>query len=208
MTDDPKPDGRHARRSRNRLKIVHAFKELVREGRSSPTASDVAGRAQVGVRTVYRCFDDMAALYQEVIQVLHDEFVPRARLDLDTPDRRLRLDRLLERREQMFSDLEPFLLASEMKRHVYQGLADDYAFLLTMERDRLAFVVNPDRTLTESVFEALNAVTSFSFWRRLRIEQKLDRDAAGQAMASAARALLGAQTALPPVPSEYQVNEL
>ena len=49
-------DGRKARRARSRLKIVHAFKDLVREGAAAPSATDVADKAGVGLRTVYRCF--------------------------------------------------------------------------------------------------------------------------------------------------------
>lgn len=204
MTTD---DGRRARRSKNRSKIIHAFKELVRDGQAPPTAKDVALRAGVGLRTVYRCFDDMGSLYKELVQILHAEFLPRAALDLDTGDRALRLERLLTNRGDVFSDMEPFLLASEIKRHVYETLAEDYAYLLTMERDRLDFVVNPDGVLPAEMVEALNAVTGFSFWRRLRIEQGLDREMAGRVMGRTAHAILATQPDLPPVPSEFRVCE-
>ncbi len=200
-------DGRHARRSKNRSKIIHAFKELVRDGQASPTAKEVALRAGVGLRTVYRCFDDMGSLYQELVQDLHGEFLPRAALDLDTGDRALRLERLLTNRSAVFGDMEPFLLASEVKRHVYKTLAEDYAYLLTMERERLAFVVNPDETLPIEMVEALNAVTGFSFWRRLRIEQGLDREMAGRVMSRTAHAILASQRDLPPVPSQFRLSE-
>lgn len=201
-------DGRHARRSKNRSKIIHAFKELVRDGQTSPTAKDVALRAGVGLRTVYRCFDDMGSLYKELIQDLHGEFLPRAALDLDTGDRAVRLERLVTNRGAVFGDMEPFLLASEVKRHVYKALTEDYAYLLTMERDRLAFVVNPDEVLPAETLEALNAVTGFSFWRRLRIEQDLDRETAGRVMSRTAHAVLASQRDLPPVPSKFRVREI
>lgn len=207
MADATTDDGRHARRSKNRSRIIHAFKELVREGQASPTAKDVALRAGVGLRTVYRCFDDMGSLYKELVQELHGEFLPRASLDLDTGDRALRLERLLANRGAVFGDMEPFLLASEVKRHVYKTLAEDYAYLLTMERDRLTFVVNPDDVLSAEIIEALNAVTGFSFWRRLRMEQGLDREMAGRVMNRSAHAILASQGDLPPVPPEFRVRE-
>lgn len=189
-------DGRKARRARSRLKIVHAFKELVREGVAAPSAAAVAAKAGVGLRTVYRCFEDMGTLYQELIAVLHDEFQPRTLPDLDTEDRAIRLSQLLANRTAVFSDLEPFLLASEAKRHAYKALDDDYGYLLRLERERLQAVINPDNHLPGELFEALHGVTSFSFWRRLRVEQDLSQDQAGRVMARAATSLL--TTSAPP----------
>ena len=40
--------------------------ELVREGRMAPTAEEVAKRAEVGLRTVFRRFKDMESLYAEM----------------------------------------------------------------------------------------------------------------------------------------------
>lgn len=49
-----------------RQKIVDAFTGLVVEGQLTPTAEQVARRADVGLRTVFRHFDDMDALYREI----------------------------------------------------------------------------------------------------------------------------------------------
>ena len=181
-------DGRRARRSQSRLKIVHAFKDLLRDGVVAPSAAEVAAKAGVGLRTVYRCFEDMGALYRELISVLHAEFRPRTLPDLDTDDRAQRLSYLLANRIAVFSDLEPFLLASEAKRHAYKALEDDYSYLLHLERERLQAVVNPDNGLPTELFDALHAVTSF--WRRLRVEQGLAVDQAGRVMSRTANALL------------------
>ena len=191
-------DGRKARRARSRLKIVHAFKELVRDGVAAPGAAEVADKAGVGLRTVYRCFEDMGTLYRELTTVLHDEFQPRTRLDIDTDNRAERLSQILANRTAIYADLEPFLLASEAKRHVYKALDDDYVYLLRLERERLQAVINPDNHLSSELFEALHAVTSFSFWRRLRVEQDLSRNLAGLIMTRTAMALLTSAT-LPPI---------
>lgn len=196
MLDETGKDGRRARRSASRVKIVEALKELVREGQISPGAPDVAQRAGVGLRTVYRCFEDMEALYREMIAVLHEEFLPRVITCLDTTDRVTRLDQVTANRAELFSDMEPFLLASEHQRHVYDTLAGDYAFLVRIERDKLRELINPDGALEADTFEALNAVTGFVFWRRLRVEQGLSKPAAARIMSNTARAILAASTAV------------
>ena len=185
-------DGRRARRSANRDKIVAAFLDLVRAGVSEPGAHAIAHKAGVSPRTVFRCFEDMEALYRELTAAMRAEFLPRAKLDLNTTDRAERLERLLKNRISMFGDMEPFRFASERYRHRYASLADDSAFLVKMERERLTIVMNPDGALDPDHFEALHAAASFDSWRRLRVEQGLSKARAGRVMSAAARAIFAA----------------
>ncbi|MBT5683609.1 MAG: TetR family transcriptional regulator, partial [Gammaproteobacteria bacterium] len=59
-------DGRKLRSEDSKRRIVSAMLELVREGRMAPTAEEVAKRAEVGLRTVFRRFKDMESLYAEM----------------------------------------------------------------------------------------------------------------------------------------------
>ena len=52
-------DGRSLRSVRNRAAVVDATLELLREGQFKPRAADIALRADVSVRTVFRLFDDL-----------------------------------------------------------------------------------------------------------------------------------------------------
>ena len=58
----PPRDGRALRSERSRRPIVEALFALVGEGVLQPTAQQVADRAGVGIRTVFRHFEDMDAL--------------------------------------------------------------------------------------------------------------------------------------------------
>ena len=60
------PDGRRLRSERNKQKIVTAMMELVREGDYDPSVASIAERAGVGLRTVFRHFDDVDTLYREM----------------------------------------------------------------------------------------------------------------------------------------------
>ena len=57
-------DGRLKRSVATRKKILQALTALTYEGVLSPTAEQVAMRADVGLRTVFRHFDDMDSLYR------------------------------------------------------------------------------------------------------------------------------------------------
>src|ERR1700723_3771814 len=69
-------DGRIVRGHNNRRRIVAAMLELVRAGAISPSAEDVAERAGVGLRTVFRHFDDMDSLYREMAEAMRNELEP------------------------------------------------------------------------------------------------------------------------------------
>ena len=49
---------------------------LVREGEMSPSAAQVAERASVGLRTVFRHFDEMEILYREIAEVTRARILP------------------------------------------------------------------------------------------------------------------------------------
>ena len=76
-------DGRKVRRRNNRRRIVAAMLELVRDGAISPGAEEVAERAGVGLRTVFRHFDDMESLYREMAEAMRHELQPLVAAPLD-----------------------------------------------------------------------------------------------------------------------------
>lgn len=56
-------DGRRLRGQRNRQAVVEATLSLLEDGVESPSASDIAERAGVSLRSVFRHFDDLDALF-------------------------------------------------------------------------------------------------------------------------------------------------
>ena len=66
VRDDVEEDGRRQRSSRSRERIVHAMIELIRAGEMSPAAARVAEKANVGLRTVFRHFEEMETLTREI----------------------------------------------------------------------------------------------------------------------------------------------
>lgn len=65
----PGTDGRTLRRGRNRAAVIHATLELIREGDLSPATADIAERAGVSHRSVFRYFDDLGNLVREAINI-------------------------------------------------------------------------------------------------------------------------------------------
>ena len=61
------PDGRTARRDRNKDAVLDAVLDLFADGSLTPGPAEVADRSGVSLRSVYRYFDDMDALVRAAI---------------------------------------------------------------------------------------------------------------------------------------------
>jgi AcrR family transcriptional regulator len=75
-SEAPLADGRRERSRSSRSKIVAAMLDLVGKGDVSPSAARVAEVAGVGLRSVFRHFDDMDELYREMGEVIEAQVMP------------------------------------------------------------------------------------------------------------------------------------
>ena len=165
-------DGRRRRSETSRDKIVEAMLALVAEGQITPSAEQVAGRAQVGLRSVFRHFKDMESLYAEMTARLSRHYqmwlVP-----FDSADWREQLGETLDRRASTYERLMPFKRAADAHRHESAAIQAEHARTLALMRARLQSLL-PERITGDAlVFEALDLLLSFETWQRLRVEQHL-----------------------------------
>jgi AcrR family transcriptional regulator len=189
--DGSKPtDGRVIRGAQNHARIVQALYALVRDGNVQPTAEQVAQRAGVGTRTVFRQFDDFETLYRSLGERVQAEVMAMA--DLTPPTGRLADDlrALVARRARVFEHMTPFRRAGRLVRHTSAFLQEQDATLARTLREALAASVEPHLGPgAADTIEALDVLLSFEAWDRLRDEQRLS-------VARAQRVLLGAATTL------------
>jgi AcrR family transcriptional regulator len=188
----PMFDGRKVRRHRNRHRIVAAMLELVRGGAISPGAEEVAERAGVGLRTVFRHFDDMDSLYREMAEAMRQELQPIINAPLASPDWRGRLAEMVERRARLFERAMPFKNAADVHRHRSTFLRRDYETMRSAERAGLEAALPTALKNDKNFFEALDQALSFSTWQHLRRDQKLAPARARETVDYAVRALIGA----------------
>ena len=185
-------DGRIVRGHNNRRRIVAAMLELVRAGVISPAAEEVAGRAGVGLRTVFRHFDDMESLYREMAEAMRQELHPLVSAPLESPDWKGKLDEMVFRRAILFERAMPFKNAADVHRHRSDFLRKDYETMRSAERDALEAALPAALKKKREFFEALDQALSFSTWQHLRRDQKLTQEQARQTVEFAVRALAGA----------------
>lgn len=176
--DKPQVDGRRERSRSSRTRIVAALLELVESGDVSPGAARVAEVAGVGLRSVFRHFEDMDALYREMGEIIEARVLP---IILQMPKGggwKQKMADIAERRATVYETILPFRISAELKRFQSPYLMQDYRRMLRLEGETI------DAHLPDSVKadrfggQGLKVVLSFQTWRLLRHDMDLPLDEA------------------------------
>jgi AcrR family transcriptional regulator len=186
----PAADGRRRRGEDNRARIVAAMLEIIRSGDVAPSAEQVAQRADVGLRTVFRHFQDMDSLYREMSVVIVGELKVVAETPFRSTDWRDRVVELIERRGAAFEKIAPFLRASTSFSHRSRDLEVDNARLVAALRAILERQLPPAVARDQPKLEILDLLLSFETWSRLRRQQGLSPRRAQETLTAAVRRLL------------------
>lgn len=174
MTVAKLEDGRRKRGDQSRRDIIEAMIALVRQGEMTPSAAQVALRANVGLRTVFRHFDEMELLYREIAEVTQARILPEILKPYESEDWRSQLSELVERRISAYEDIMPIKVAASVLRFRSPFLLEDYNAHLRMERKTLKQVLPEFIASDRELFRGLEMLTSFQAWRRLRQDQGLN----------------------------------
>jgi AcrR family transcriptional regulator len=154
----------------------------VGEGILEPTAQQVAARAGVGLRTVFRRFSDMESLFAEMGARVQHASTPLLAAAGPSGDLVERARSLVGRRVAFFERIAPYKRAASLKRWRSPFLRAGHARLVRGLRADLLRWLPELRRSPPAVADALDLVTSFEAWDRLRTEQRLGRDRAQAAV--------------------------
>ena len=188
MSQERSADGRRRRGEDNRARIVAAMLEIIQEGEVSPSAEQVAERADVGLRTVFRHFTDMDSLYSEMSEEIEREMQAAVDAPFKSADPRERVVELVARRAAVFETIAPFKRASDVLRHRSRFLEAGSERLVAALR---AILVRELPAGVEPItVETLDLLLSWESWARLRREQGLDPARAREVLETSVRRLL------------------
>jgi len=163
-------DGRTQRGARNREAIIDALIGCYSDGLLSPSVQEVAERAGVSARSVHNHFVDVEALRTEVADRQWMRVAPLASfLDVEQP-LEARVHELVDQRASIFEAVSP------VRRAALLQLPDSPAITARLARaDRaLRNQINVGFPEASSVvLDAVDALTSWDMWNRLRSAQGL-----------------------------------
>lgn len=193
----PPADGRHARRARGKDQVLDAIISLFTEGNLDPTPEQIAERSGVSARTVYRYFEDRAALVRAAIARHFEGIAPLAELPhLGEGTLEDRIDRLVTTRVRLFDAVAAAYRAASAKAATDPTIAERLAVARAAlgEQAELQFQTeldalgDKDRTVRAAAVELLLSLDSLDGLRRTR---GLSADQTAAVLTDALRALLG-----------------
>jgi AcrR family transcriptional regulator len=175
----PEPsDGRRQRSERSRTQIIDAMFSLIREGDMSPSAARVAERAEVGLRTVFRHFEDMDSLFVEMAERISSEIMPKVLAPFEAQDWRGRFMEHVERRIEIYEYVMPVRVSANVRRFQSRFLMEEYRRNLLIERASLSALLPDEISSDPILFAAIDTTVSFQTWRRLRQDSGLSPEEA------------------------------
>lgn len=168
-------DGRRRRSERSQVAIVEATLALINEGKQVPTAQQVADRAGVSIRSFFRHFADMDALFLSADEMLGASYEALFAVSDRSGALPERISRAVEQYGSAFEQLSGLILCTQALAWRFPVLQERYAYHQKRLRDELELWLPEVATALRSRREAVHAVTSFEMWHRLRGHQRLSQ---------------------------------
>lgn len=174
---EPSSDGRRARSQASRSKIVQALMDLIEAGEANPSTANIAKQAGVGLRSIFRHFEDKDAIYREVDSILMKAYSPIMDAPYKSDAWRDRLSEMIERRCEVSEATAPYRVATNAARQQSRFLKENYLRLHEAEKARLNAILPSELHTDTAAGRAILVTTSFDTWRLLRQDERLSAGA-------------------------------
>lgn len=170
-------DGRRLRSERSRTAIIEAMVALQEEGILVPTAHQVAERSGINIRSLFRHFEDMEALFDAADKHLRDFYeAPFIGGDREGTLEE-RIEHAVERHAAAYEKLGNMMLSTQAQMWRYEVLRKNYARSQRGLRKDLDDWLPELKAIPAWRREAVDAIASFEMWHRLRSHQGQSRKA-------------------------------
>ena len=172
------PDGRRQRSERSKQAIIEAMLAMISEGTLIPTAQQISERAGVGIRSVFRHFEDMESIF-----VLADETRRQRYEDIFLGGNRegtleQRILHAVEQRAKGYELYGNVMLSTLLSAGALPPCAKTMNAISAVCAKTCTTGCQSWRSLDASSCEAVHGIASFEFWNRLRDHQGLSKKAA------------------------------
>jgi len=194
---DRRPDGRTARRDRNKDLVLDAVLELFREDAGYPSPAQVAERSGLSLRSVYRYFEDMDELVRAAMARHLGQVQPLFHID-GLGDGALldRIDRIVSQRFRLYEAVAPMMRAA-----LYRERSNELIRLRIQQvrrelRHQVDAMFDPELAAMDAgtrreVSAALDVVLEFEAIDLLRSQRSLSGPETRRVLIRAVASLLG-----------------
>lgn len=175
--NETETDGRRLRSERSREAIIDAALALMEEGILVATAQQISERAEVGIRSFFRHFEDMEALSEAIDDRIRDSYEALFLGGDRNGTTEERIQHAVERHADAYESVKNIILATQAQRWRYEVLRKNYARNQRGLRKDIDDWLPELKKLRRTRREAVDAVASFEMWHRLREQQGLSKKA-------------------------------
>jgi AcrR family transcriptional regulator len=167
-------DGRTARRDRNRTAVLDAVLDLFAEGDLSPSATAVAERSGVSLRSVYRYFEDNEELVRSAIVRRLEVAAPLFAIpELGVGTLEARIDRFVVARVQLYDSVAPSVRATRFAAQSNPIIREQYDSNVSQMGDQAELMFAPeladlDEGRRRAVLASVDALTQLPGIEHLR----------------------------------------
>jgi len=193
-------DGRRLRSERTRQYIIEAYLALLSESTRVPTSAQIAERAGYSVRSLFERFPDLLTLSLAAADFAFSQANAQAVIRDSDADRQTRIRSQVETRGGTCERWLPLWRALNVNQHLSPELQQRLRFMRDAVLRRLELMYRRElSTLSEAdrrrLLIALEALTDFECWARMRFEHSMSIDEACAVWIRAVDSLL------PPTPA-------
>ncbi len=179
-----KPDGRIQRSERSRQLIIDAMVDLINAGHMIPTAQQVADKAGVAIRTVFRHFSEMEKLYAEIDETMRPWYTELFSQSDRSGTLDERVTHAVESHAAAYTELAGVMRAVQLLMWRSPQVKQNYLEGAQRIRKDMDVWLPELAGVTTEIREAVDAITSFDFWERLTVHQKMSKRASIQLIAN------------------------
>lgn len=191
---DADVDGRRLRRTNNRDAVLDALGQLFTEGNYEPSTAEIAERAGLSLRSLFRYFDDVEDLYRAAIGRALDNARPLLDVGVGPgATTATKIERVVAARMRLYDEIEPAARAARVCAHRHEVVAAQITESRSFLRHQLVRLFAPElrRSGVATRLAAVDALLSFESYELLRHAQRLSRPKTAAALSDALGALLG-----------------
>ena len=185
-------DGRRLRREQNRDAALDALVELFREGVYQPSTNEIAERAGLSPRSLFRYFDDVEDLNRAAIERQLADARPLLDVGVgpEAPTA-TKISHVVEARMRLFEATAPAARAARISAHRRDVIAAQVHDARSYLRGQLARLFAPELAGERAaLLPAIDALCSFETHELLRHDQRLSATKTAASLSAALTVLL------------------
>jgi TetR/AcrR family transcriptional regulator, regulator of autoinduction and epiphytic fitness len=185
-------DGRRLRREQNREAVIEALLALFSAGQYHPSSAEIAAKAGLSPRSLFRYFDDVHDLHRTAVARQIQVALPYLQLSVGCDDQLAgRIEAVVQSRAAVFEHVGPAARALRANAGHNQRLAAVLAGVRGFLRDQLSELFAAELTGRRDVLlPAVDVLCSFESYDLLRRESGLSPAAAKATLVTALTTLL------------------